>query len=85
MNLEALLEPVPERSGKPCKLARQITDLDEPYKSALQKLVDTPWKAGGLSDAQLRERLFAAGIEMGQTVIHYHRRGICSCRKLVVA
>lgn len=81
MNLDALLEPLPDRSPQPCKLAQTIADLPEPYKTALQALVDKPWKAGGLSDAGLRERLLAAGLDIGSTVIHYHRRGTCSCRK----
>lgn len=83
MSLEALLEPLPDRGSKPCKLASIIASLEDPYKSALERLVETPWKEGGLSDTQLRERLLKAGLSLGVTVIHYHRRGICSCKGVV--
>jgi hypothetical protein len=85
MNLDALLAPIPSRGNTPCKLARTIADLPEPYKTALQNLVDTPWAEGGLSDSGLRKRLLEAGIDIGATNIHYHRRGTCSCRKSVTA
>lgn len=84
MSLDVLLEPIPAKAATPCKVAQLITSLDEPYKSAVQNLVDTSYKQGGLSDYQLRERLLSAGIDVGGTVINYHRRGVCSCRKLLV-
>lgn len=78
MNLDALLEPV-EREPNPCKIARLISELDEPYSSALQTLVDTRHPEGGLSDMALRGRLRVAGLPVSISTIHYHRRGLCSC------
>lgn len=81
MNLEALLEPLPERGApRPCKTARIIAGLEEPYRSALQKLVDLSFANGGLSDAALRDRMLKAGLDVATSNIHYHRRGICSCK-----
>lgn len=83
MSLDILLEPIPAKH-QPCKLARIIAGLEEPYQSALKKLVETSWRDGGLSDSDLRQRMLKAGIEVGATVIHYHRRGICACAKGLV-
>lgn len=79
MSLDALLAPLPIDEPTPCKIARMVTELDEPYSSALQKLVDVTYPNGGLSDMALRARLKAAGLPVSISTIHYHRRGLCSC------
>ena len=81
MNLEALLEPVPERNTiRPCRLGQHIIDLEEPYKTALRQLVEIGYSQGGLSDRELYKRLELAGISVSTSVIHYHRRNLCSCK-----
>lgn len=81
MNLDALLEPIPSRRKITlCKLGQTLSKLEEPYKTALQKLVATSYADGGLSDRDLSVRLDAAGIQISTSVIHYHRRSLCSCR-----
>lgn len=80
MNLEALLEPTPERRVRPCRLGQHILNLEEPYKTALMNLVAIGFSEGGLSDRELYKRLELAGISVSTSVIHYHRRKVCSCR-----
>lgn len=81
MSLDALLEPVPDRDRvHPCRLGQAIIDLEEPYKAALRELVARKYQDGGLSDRELFKRLELAGIHVSASVIHYHRRKICSCR-----
>lgn len=81
MNLDLLLEPVEAKKPKPCKVAQTISALEDPYKSALEALVAQDYSAGGLSDAELSKRLMQAGLNLGSTVIHYHRRSVCSCAR----
>lgn len=84
MNLDALLEPLPNRrEPKPCKLGQTLLQLEEPYKTALAELVSRSYADGGLSDRELYLRLDAAGIPVSPSVIHYHRRQACSCRGVV--
>jgi hypothetical protein len=84
MSLDALLEPIPDRQARPCKLGILLTTLEEPYKSALENLVTLKHADGGLSDQALVGRLRQAGIPMSVSTAHYHRRGICSCVKGMV-
>lgn len=84
MNLDALLEPIPDKQAKPCRLGLTIASLDEPYKSALERLVELKHSDGGLSDQALVGRLREAGISMSVSTAHYHRRGLCSCAKGMV-
>lgn len=81
MNLDALLAPVERRGVKPCKIARILTALEDPYKSALQNLIDTVYSDGGLSDAELSKRMKDAGLESSITSVRYHRGKLCSCSK----
>ena len=84
MNLDALLEPIPQRHTRPCKLGQALIELDEPYKTALQNLVTTEHENGGLTAAKLAQRLADAGLNISATVVHMHRKGQCSCRKALV-
>lgn len=83
MSLDILLEPIQPKEPKPCKLGQALLDLDEPYKSALQNLVDTGHVDGGLTAAALAKRLQDAGLGISATVVHMHRKNQCSCRKTV--
>lgn len=78
MNLDALLEPS-GNINQPCKLGRVIETLTDPHKSALITLLQTSYRDGGESDAQLRARLFKAGLPVSQPVIYRHRNGECAC------
>lgn len=82
MNLDALLEPIPKRGAQPCLIQRHLNDLDEPYKSALQKLLDTRFTDGGMSDAELAQRMLQAGLKSSHTTVRIHRSGLCSCAGL---
>lgn len=80
MNLEALLEPIPDRNQKePCKVGRILNDLEGVYKTALSDLLEKPYSAGGLSDEALTDRLNRAGFSVGSTVVRRHRRKGCTC------
>lgn len=78
MTLDILLEPV-EHDSTPCKLQRVVLSLEEPYRSALTKLVDTTFVDGGLSDSGLYMRLQKAGLQASTPVIWRHRNKVCSC------
>lgn len=82
MGLEALLE---ERTEEPdyCKVGRIVQSLEEPYRSALVKLLATPYINGGESDTAIVDRLRKAEIPASAPSINRHRRGICSCPKRV--
>lgn len=85
MDLNVLLEPVAQdRAPGPCKVARIVASLEEPYRSALDRLVSTKYQDGGLADEALAARMKAAGVPAGATVINRHRRGQCTCEGLVV-
>ena len=84
MNLDALLEPVGPREPRLCRVGLLIQTLEEPYKSALVKLVEVKHADGGLSDQSLVGRLREAGLPMSVSTVHYHRRGLCSCVKGLV-
>jgi len=81
MNLDVLLEPIPSRNApQPCLVARILNDLQEPYRGALERLLNTTYRDGGLSDEQLALKMRDAGLEAGQTAIHKHRKGKCICK-----
>lgn len=84
MSLDVLLEPIPVPTIRPCKLGTAVTELAEPYKAALENLIAVRYQDGGLTDAGLHQRLTQAGFNISISVIHYHRRGICSCKKGMV-
>ena len=80
MNLDALLAPLPDRNVTlPCKVGRILETLEDPYKSALIKLLDTDYDNGGLSAEQLEHRMKQAGLEVGATVLRRHRKKQCGC------
>jgi len=78
MNLDALLEPV-VREVKPCKLGVILLQLEEPYKSAVKTMANTPWDNGGPTSEELSDKLRTAGFEIGATTISRHRRRTCLC------
>ena len=80
MSLDVLLDPIPDRNpAVPCKVGRIISDLEEPYKSAVVNLVSTSWPDGGLTDEQLASRLTKAGFPIGASTIRTHRKAMCNC------
>lgn len=82
MSLDVLLEPIPERStNKRCKVGRFADGLPEKYQKALVESVALLAEFGGLTDQELTERLNKAGLSVGATVVHLHRRGKCACSK----
>lgn len=84
MNLDALLEPIPDRNQKqPCKVGRIVAGLEEPYKSALTTLLATSYADGGLADEAIQKRMDAAGLQVGATVINRHRKLTCTCGSVV--
>lgn len=81
MNLDALLAPLPDRNVTlPCKIGRLVESLEDPYKTALQKLLATDYDQGGLSAEQLEQRMKEAGLEAGATAIRRHRKRQCGCK-----
>lgn len=78
MDLDVLLEPV-NHDSMPCKLARIVMGLEEPYREVLQKLVDKKYIDGGLSDSALQLRMKRAGLQVSTPVIWRHRFKTCSC------
>jgi hypothetical protein len=80
MNLEALLEPIPDRNKKqPCKVGRILEQLEEPYLTAVLGLLAHTYENGGLASEALADRFNKAGFEVGATVVHRHRKGMCTC------
>lgn len=82
MNLDILLEPIPEPKPTLCKLGKVLEQLEDPYKTALQNLVNLQYADGGMSDEALTERLHQAELPMGSTIVNRHRRLVCSCYKV---
>lgn len=80
MSLDALLEPIPDKpENRPCKVGVWAATLEEPYLSALTKLLATPFASGGLSDEALTARLNQAGFTIGHSAVRRHRKGACHC------
>lgn len=80
-NLEALLEPIEPPKSKLCKMGSTLADLKEPYKQAVLDMLVLPRGTGGFSDERLSERLYRAGIPVGESVVRQHRIGTCACTK----
>lgn len=85
MSLEILLDPIPVRKVKPCKVASMLEGLEEKYRDAVVLLLAKPWSQGGLTDEQLTARLVGAGLHASATTVRRHRQGTCICRKQVTA
>lgn len=80
MSLDVLLEPVPSRDEERfCKVGKFHLGLPEKYQVALGELIRIRFEDGGLTDQELTERLRQAGLVVGATVVHLHRRGKCAC------
>lgn len=81
MNLDALLEPVPEqvKTKEPCKMGKTVEGLEDVYKTALIDLLAKPHSEGGLTDEAIADRLKRAGLPVSATVINRHRKGRCVC------
>lgn len=86
MNLDALLEPVPDRNAKAlCKVGAIVEGLEDPYKTALKNLLGTLYDDGGLSDEAVAERMTKAGLTIGSKTVYRHRRKGCTCPESVWA
>lgn len=84
MNLDALLEPVPDRnSPKLCKVGLYLADLNDPYLTALKTLLGTLVVDGGMSDEAVAERMTKAGLPVGSKTVYRHRRKGCTCPESV--
>jgi hypothetical protein len=71
-----------ERDGrKLCVIGRPLVDLDEPYRSALQKIVDLTWPEGGLTEFGVAQAMNESGLPGSPTSVLRHRRGLCICQK----
>ena len=84
MLLEALLSaemPKSRVDGTPCKVGRVADTLDEPYKTAYLRIVNTQLTDGGLSALDASIKLASAGIKIADTTLGRHRRGGCGCQK----
>lgn len=81
MNLDALLEPIPEqvKRKEPCKVGRIINDLEAVYKTALIEMLERSYPDGGMTDEAIADRLKRAGLPVSPTVINRHRKGRCNC------
>lgn len=81
MNTDLTLLRTATRSdtGQPCRVTRIIEALEEPYRSAAMRLVNTPHNQGGLADMPLAAEFRQAGIQISSTMINRHRNGWCPC------
>jgi hypothetical protein len=71
-----------ERDGqKLCVIGRYLTDLDEPYGSALQKIVNQDFADGGLTEFAVAMVMNEAGLKGSPTSVLRHRRKLCICQK----
>lgn len=81
MNLEALLEPTPERitTKEPCKVGRHVAempaDIQQKVSAGLAKL----YADGGMTDEEWADRFKRAELPVSATVINRHRKGRCNC------
>lgn len=83
MDLDVLLEPVPDRGSEPCKVGRILASLEDPYRTALWGLLSTQIEDGGLSAEQLQVRMTKAGVPVGASAIRRHRAKRCTCESVV--
>lgn len=75
MNLDALLQPIPEKQPEPCAIGRIVRDLTDPHRTALIDLVKNQQvTAQGLTDI-----LAQAGFSTSANTIRTHRRYECKC------
>lgn len=77
--LDLLDEEVDGR--KLCVIGRHLVDLPDPYRSALQQIIDTGWAKGGLTEFGVAVVMNEAGLKGSPTSVLRHRRGLCICRK----
>lgn len=79
-DLNALLDEKAARAGsQPCVIGRALADLPDPYKAALQTLINSRFSEGGYTDDQVAARMRSAGLRSSATSVRQHRRGFCSC------
>jgi hypothetical protein len=83
MILEALLDDtvMGVTSSEKCIVGRTADSLDKPYREAFLRIVDVNFTEGGLPSGVASKKLATAGIKIGETTIHRHRRGLCLCQK----
>ena len=82
MNLEALLKPIETKPATPCKSRKLIDSLEEPYRTALDDLINKDAENGGLSPNKAAARIAEAGIDLSSHSIYRHRLGACACRSM---
>lgn len=85
MNLEVLLAPKPQQPQKFCLVGRYAVELEEPYRSALLSILDSPASAGGWSDEAATARMNEAGLRVSDSTVRKHRLRICMCFKGSIA
>lgn len=64
-----------------CVIGRNLEEIPEQYRAALESLVSTRWIDGGLSDDELSLVLAEAELPGSPSAISRHRRGLCVCGK----
>lgn len=62
-----------------CKIGRTVAGLDEPYKSALLKLLSSD-----LPDEPLAKTIRDAGLKVSYSSVYRHRRALCKCESVAV-
>lgn len=66
---------------KLCVIGRHLLDLDEPYRSALEKLVTSSWQDGGFTEFTVAQVMNESGLKGSPTSVLRHRRELCICQK----
>jgi hypothetical protein len=78
--LDAIFSGVVDPSiGSPCRVAKVIDSISDPYQTKLQDLVNKSFADGGLPDTELAKLMQQAGLQCSATMINRHRRGVCTC------
>lgn len=78
--LDALLHPgVRAEPGEPCKVTAIVESLEEPYRTAADRLANLRPAQGGVSDMKAAAQFAAAGLRVSHSMINRHRNGWCPC------
>lgn len=74
------LEKLPATADtKCCVIGRALTELAEPYRTALRDIVYRPWTDGGLTADEVAIVMMESGLRGSATAVTRHRRGTCVC------
>lgn len=74
-NLDALLgEPIQDEQVRLCTIGKHLVELPEPYRTALEELVNS--KTAAINVAL---KIHAAGLQGNEKSVGRHRAGQCLC------